>query len=288
MEIVRRVHAMKQVSRNTRARGLRIGFVPTMGFLHEGHLSLIRYVAERTDVVVVSIFVNPTQFGEGEDYDSYPRDLTRDADLCIAEGVEYLFAPEAREIYPAGPRTIVDVEELSARWEGRSRPGHFRGMSTVVMKLLHVVQPDVAAFGQKDAQQAVIVRRMVEDMLMDCEVLIAPIVRDDDGLALSSRNTYLDETQRKAAVALSRGLEAAEAKAREGERSADELRLAFEQVVGEEPLLKIDYAAVVDPATMQPIEQLDDRALMIAAVFCGEIRLLDNRFVEIPDAEAED
>ena len=177
MEIVRRVRSMREISKQARTKGQRIGFVPTMGFLHQGHLALIRKMREQADLVVVSIFVNPTQFGPEEDYERYPRDLTRDTDLCIREGVDYLFVPTADEIYPPGPRTYVEIPDLSASIEGASRPGHFRGVATVVLKLINVVQPHAAAFGQKDAQQAIVIRRMVEDLILDLELHVIPTVR---------------------------------------------------------------------------------------------------------------
>ena len=285
MEIVRRIHSMKEVVRDVRGRGLSVGFVPTMGCLHEGHLSLIRQVNERSDVVIVSIFVNPTQFGPDEDYERYPRDLTRDADLCIAEGVEYLFTPEAKDIYPEGAATLVDVENLSRRWEGRSRPGHFQGVATVVLKLLNIIRPDVAAFGQKDAQQVAVVRRMVQDLHLDVEILVGPIVRDDDGLALSSRNRYLTEEDRKAVAAIPMGIDAVEQAVEIGERDADRLQRLFESGVGETGRLRTDYAALVDPDTLEPLETLDRDALFLVAVFCGDLRLLDNRRIELPEED---
>ena len=236
MEIVRRVPSMKQISRQARQRGLRVGFVPTMGSLHEGHVSLIHKIKDHCDVVVVSIFVNPTQFGPKEDYDHYPRDLMRDADLCIAEGVEYLFTPEAPDIYPEGPETWIEVSDLSYRLEGASRPGHFRGVATVVLKLLNVVQPDVVAFGQKDAQQLAVIRRMARDMMLDVEILEVPTVRGEDGVALSSRNNMLTSEMRRAAGALPAALEEARRAVAEGGRDVEEIVGAVRVAIEAEPV----------------------------------------------------
>jgi len=276
MEIVRRIHSMKQISRQARVRGLKVGFVPTMGSLHEGHLSLIRAIKDHCDVVVVSIFVNPAQFGPDEDFERYPRDLMRDADMCIAEGVEYLFTPEVHEIYPEGPETWVEVSDLSYRLEGASRPGHFRGVATVVLKLFNVVQPDLAAFGQKDAQQLAVIRRMVKDLLLDVELLEVPIARDEDRVALSSRNVYLTPEQRVAAAAIPRALDAARETVAAGRRSAEDVLQAVNAVIGAEPLLRVDYVAVVDRETFLPRETAEEGSLLVLAVFAGEIRLLDN------------
>jgi pantoate--beta-alanine ligase len=241
MDIVRRVYAIREITREARARGRKIGFVPTMGYLHDGHLSLVRRARELSDIVIVSIFVNPTQFSPDEDFDRYPRDLTRDTDLCIAEGVDYIFAPEGEEIYPDGACTFVEVEGLSGVLEGESRPTHFRGVTTVVMKLLEIVNPNVAAFGQKDAQQSIIIQRMVRDLMMDVEVHIVPTVRDEDGVALSSRNAYLSPEQRRAARAIPQALRAAEKAVEDGERNADDLVSAVQEILAAESLLKVDY-----------------------------------------------
>ena len=220
MEVIRRVHAVKEVCARARSKGLRVGLVPTMGALHEGHLSLIRRVQELSDISIVSIFVNPTQFGPGEDLEDYPRSLAGDADSCVAERVDYVFAPEVNEIYPPNSKTFVEVDELSTRLEGASRPGHFRGVATVVHKLFQIVRPAIAAFGQKDAQQAVIIRRMVRDLMLDVEILVLPTVRDSDGLALSSRNCLLSADQRKAATLIPQSIELATHSVAEGQRSA--------------------------------------------------------------------
>jgi pantoate--beta-alanine ligase len=271
---------MREIVRETRGRRLKIGFVPTMGCLHEGHLSLVRKVKELTDVVVVSIFVNPAQFGPGEDFDRYPRNLTRDADLCVAEGVDYVFTPEADELYPPGPKTYVEVTGLSDRLEGKSRPGHFRGVTTVVLKLFEVVRPDVAAFGQKDAQQAVIIRRMVADLLLDLEVHVLPTVRDEHGIALSSRNRYLSAEQAAAAQAIPRALEAARELLADGQAAAAGITSAAREILEAEKSLRIDYLELVDRETLWPLTTVDGPAILLLAVECGETRLLDNVFLE--------
>jgi pantoate--beta-alanine ligase len=276
MEIVRRVHSMKEIARQIRAKNRKIGFVPTMGALHEGHLSLVRRVKEVADETVVSVFVNPTQFGANEDLDRYPRDLSRDADLLIAEGVDYLFAPEADEMYPRGPRTYVEVSDLSARLEGASRPGHFRGVATVVTKLFEIVRPTVAAFGQKDAQQAVILQRLVRDLMLDVELLVLPIVRDDDGVALSSRNVFLSSRERHAARAIPRAIEASVTAILEGETDPNTILARGRAVLEEEDLLRIDYFELVDGEMLRPVPEATGDLWLIAAVYAGKTRLLDN------------
>jgi pantoate--beta-alanine ligase len=274
---------MKETCKQARTKGQRIGFVPTMGFLHQGHVALIRKMREQADIVVVSIFVNPTQFGPGEDFERYPRDLTRDTDLCIKEGVDYLFAPEAQEIYPPGPRTYVEIPDLSAIIEGASRPGHFRGVATVVLKLINIVQPHAAAFGQKDAQQAIVIQRMLEDLMIELELHVVPTVRDERGLALSSRNRYLTSEFYEAALAIPRALEAARHVIGEGQTKPEEVLAAAQEVLVAEPLARIDYVELVDPKTMEPVELIDGPALLLVAVTFGETRLLDNATISPPE-----
>jgi pantoate--beta-alanine ligase len=281
MDIVRRVYAIREITREARARGRKIGFVPTMGYLHDGHLSLVRRARELSDIVIVSIFVNPTQFSPDEDFDRYPRDLTRDTDLCIAEGVDYIFAPEGEEIYPDGACTFVEVEGLSGVLEGESRPTHFRGVTTVVMKLLEIVNPNVAAFGQKDAQQSIIIQRMVRDLMMDVEVHIVPTVRDEDGVALSSRNAYLSPEQRRAARAIPQALRAAEKAVEDGERNADDLVSAVQEILAAESLLKVDYVALVDVERLRPVKEIEGETLLAVAVGAGETRLIDNTTLNV-------
>ncbi len=277
---------MKEVGRQVRANGRRIGFVPTLGALHEGHLSLIRRVKELADVVVVSVFVNPLQFGPEEDLARYPRDLAGDVDLCIAEGVDYVFAPSAEEIYPAGSQTFVEVRELSGMFEGASRPGHFRGVTTVVLKLFEIVHPAVAAFGLKDFQQLAVVRRMARDLMLDVEVLGVPTVRDGDELALSSRNRFLSPEDRAAARAIPRALEAARRAVEDGLRLPDKVVAAARAVLDAEERLKVDYVALVDPHDLRSIEQIDRETVLLVAAQVAQTRLIDNTLLE-PEKDAE-
>ena len=288
MEIIETIGQMKRIIRNLQQEGKKIGFVPTMGYLHEGHLSLVRACRRENDIAVVSIFVNPIQFGPQEDFDRYPRDLSRDQALLEKEKVDYLFYPSAQEMYPAGYRTYVEVTGLQDVLCGRSRPGHFRGVATVVLKLFNIVRPDVAYFGQKDAQQAVIIRRLVRDLNLDVEIRVMPIVRDGDGLALSSRNTYLSAEERKASLAIPRSLEVARRLMEEGERDASVIKARIEEIIKAEPLLRIDYIEIVDPEELQPIEKITDEALIALAVYCGETRLIDNLKISKKGGEDEE
>jgi pantoate--beta-alanine ligase len=270
---------MKEVCRQARAKGSKIGFVPTMGALHEGHLSLIRWIRDVSDVVVVSIFVNPTQFESGSDLENYPRGLSRDVDICVAEEVHYVFAPEADEIYPPGGSTIVEVQGLSDVLEGASRPGHFRGVSTVVLKLFEIVRPGIAAFGRKDAQQSAVIRRMVRDLMLDVEVAVLPTVRDTDGLACSSRNARLAPEERATALAIPRALEAARAAAAAGARNAAKVVAAASEVLEAEPGLEPDYLELVDPDSFEPVTEVAGERLLVLAVRVGGVRLLDNAVI---------
>jgi pantoate--beta-alanine ligase len=276
MRIVRTVEEMKAVSRGRLARGERIGFVPTMGSLHEGHLSLVRASRARTDVTIVSVFVNPAQFGPGEDLSSYPGDFERDADLLEKEGVDYVFHPGPSEMYPEGFRTFVEVSDLQDRLCGRSRPGHFRGVCTVVLKLFNIVRPDVAFFGWKDAQQVIILRKMAADLDLDVRVEALPLVRDEAGLALSSRNSYLSAEERKAALVLSRSLADVRLTVEAGERDAGVVARRIREAVAGEPLARLDYVEVVDPVSLRPLDRIDGEALVTLAVFIGRTRLIDN------------
>ena len=254
-----------------------IGFVPTMGALHEGHLSLIHEARALCDVVVVSVFVNPTQFGPAEDFNAYPRDLTRDAGLLAEYNVDYVFAPTVEEIYPAGFSTYVAVEGLTDQLEGAARPGHFRGVTTVVAVLLNVVRPNFAFFGQKDAQQAIVIKKMVRDLAFDTEVVVLPIVREESGLALSSRNAYLDSQQRQAATVLNRALVEAAAAYDAGEHSAARLVEGVRNLIEQEPQARIDYISLNDAETLEKLDRVDERpALLSLAVFFGQTRLIDN------------
>ncbi|KPK91937.1 MAG: pantoate--beta-alanine ligase [Anaerolineae bacterium SM23_ 63] len=253
-----------------------LGLVPTMGYLHEGHLSLVRRARGECVSVVVSIFVNPTQFGENEDLSAYPRDLDRDFDLLGAEGADLVWTPTQEEIYPVGYQTWVTVENLSQMLEGHHRPGHFRGVTTVVAKLFNATQPDKAYFGQKDAQQAVVIRRMTEDLNFPLEVVVCPTLREPDGLAMSSRNTYLDPKQRQAATVVYRSLAAAVQAFETGERDAEVLRNRMSEVLSTEPLAEPQYVSVANPETLEELNGSVERALFSMAVYVGKTRLIDN------------
>jgi len=254
-----------------------IGLVPTMGALHEGHLSLIHEARALCDVVVVSVFVNPTQFGPAEDFKSYPRDLTRDAALLAEYNVDYVFAPAVDEIYPPGFSTYVTVEGLSNELEGAARPGHFRGVATIVTILLNAVRPNFAFFGQKDAQQSIIIKQLVRDLAFDTEIVVLPIVREESGLAMSSRNAYLDDKQRPAANVLNRALASAREAYEAGEYNATRLIELVRSMIEKEPLARIDYVSINDNETLEVLDKVDDRpALLSAAVFIGKTRLIDN------------
>jgi pantoate--beta-alanine ligase len=273
---MRVVHTIAEARAVRRALPGTWGFVPTLGYLHEGHLSLIRRARAENDRVAVSIFVNPTQFGPHEDYARYPRDLERDLRLLEPLGVDLVFVPSAEEMYPPGFQTWVIVEEVSRPLEGASRPGHFRGVATVVAKLFHILQPDRAYFGQKDAQQTVVIRRMVQDLNIPVEIVICPTVREPDGLAMSSRNTYLNPEERRSATVLFRALQIAKARYEAGERDAERLREAMREVIRAEPLARIDYVSVADPETLRELEQVEGPALLSLAVYIGTTRLIDN------------
>jgi pantoate--beta-alanine ligase len=276
MKIVDSVAGMRALSREWRRAGKTVGFVPTMGYLHEGHLSLVRESKRRAGVTVVSIFVNPTQFGPNEDFKRYPRDLARDSAFLEGAGVDVLFAPDAAGIYPPGYRTYVEVEGLQDKLCGRSRPGHFRGVATVVLKLFDIVGPDLAFFGAKDAQQVLIIKRMARDLDLDVEVVTCPLVREPDGLALSSRNAYLGPEERRAALSLSTGLRWAEKAFAAGERDAARLVAGVRAVIEAEPLARIDYVEAVDAETLEPVAEVRGEVLVALAVFVGPTRLIDN------------
>ena len=278
MEIINRRKRMMSVARRLRREENRtIGLVPTMGALHEGHLSLIHEARALCDVVVVSVFVNPTQFGPMEDFESYPRDLTRDSALLAEYNVDYVFAPTAEEIYPAGFSTYVTVEGLSDKLEGAARPGHFRGVSTVVAILLNIVRPNFAFFGQKDAQQSIVIKQMVHDLALDAEIVVLPIVREESGLAMSSRNAYLDDEERRAATVLNRALSQARAAFDDGERSATRLVELARSTIEQEPLARVDYVSLNDAATLAKVDKIEDRAALLSvAVFFRKTRLIDN------------
>jgi pantoate--beta-alanine ligase len=253
-----------------------VGFVPTMGYLHEGHLSLVRRAAEECASVVVSIFVNPTQFGPSEDLAAYPRDMERDLHLLEPLGVNLVWTPTPEIMYPDGYQTWVAVEALTVPLEGAQRPGHFRGVTTVVSKLFNAVQPDKAYFGQKDAEQVAVIRQMTRDLNFPIEIVVCPIVREPDGLAMSSRNTYLDPDQRQAALVLHRALKAAEDAYDSGERDAEKLRAVMKETIAAEPLARIQYVSCADYDTLQELDTVEGKALLSMAVFVGKTRLIDN------------
>ncbi len=279
MNTVRKIKEMKSAVKDVRYLGKSVGFVPTMGYLHEGHLSLVKASLQSTDCTVVSIFVNPAQFGPNEDFKEYPRDLARDSRLLEKLGVDLLFYPDYTEMYPPNYRTYVEVDDLQNILEGRSRPGHFRGVCTVVLKLFNIVQPDVAFFGQKDAQQAIVLKRMVSDLNLAVRVEVMPTVREEDGLALSSRNVYLDHEQRQAALCLSRSLNEAAGMIRSGERRTDPLMDRMREIIDREDLAKLDYIAIVDTGSLEPLKEIKNEALIALAVFFGSVRLIDNMMV---------
>jgi pantoate--beta-alanine ligase len=276
MKIYKTIADMRAASRTARYTGKRLGLVPTMGALHEGHLSLVRAARAKCDGVAVSIFVNPLQFGPSEDLAKYPRTFERDRELLEKEGVDILFAPTPEEMYPEGAVTYVTVEGLSEKLCGESRPGHFRGVTTVVAKLFHIVEPDMAFFGQKDAAQATIIRRMVQDLNLPVEIAVCSIVREPDGLAMSSRNAYLSPQERKSALVLHRALTEVKNRFDQGERNAINLIAAGTQVLTQEPTVRLDYFEIVNPVMLDPVRELTSCALVAVAAFVGNTRLIDN------------
>jgi pantoate--beta-alanine ligase len=271
---------MKEYARGARAEGRVIGLVPTMGALHEGHTALVARARKECSRVIASVFVNPKQFGPKEDYKKYPRDLEKDAEKLAAVGVDALFAPETGDIYPDGFRTYVNVEGISERLEGRSRPGHFRGVSTVVLKLFEIVQPHFAHFGRKDAQQVRIISEMARDLNLDAEIVVCPVMREADGLALSSRNAYLSAEERKAATVLYRALVAARDELSHGVRDALQLQTAMRRILEAEPLARVDYAEIVSADTFEPVVRVARPCYAVLAVFIGKTRLIDNLLIE--------
>jgi pantoate--beta-alanine ligase len=285
MEIVRTVEWMMQIARDAQANARIVGLVPTMGALHEGHLSLVRAAKKDCSPVVVSIFVNPKQFGPSEDFERYPRRMEEDVAALESLGVDYVFAPSAVEMYPDGFRTSVKVEGLGERLEGRSRPGHFRGVATVVAKLFAIIQPRFAYFGRKDAQQARIIRQMAGDLNLDTRVVTCPIVREPDGLAMASRNSYLHGEERQAATVLYRALSAMKKEIEAGEFDASRLTSATRGVIASESRAKLDYAEIVDADSLEPMVRLRNTSLALVAAFIGRTRLIDNALIE-PSGES--
>jgi pantoate--beta-alanine ligase len=276
LKIFKTIDETRSASRAARAAGKRLGIVPTMGALHEGHRSLVRAARAACGVVAVSIFVNPTQFGPNEDFAKYPRSFEHDFELLEQEGVDFVFAPSVEEMYPGGAVTWVSVEGLSEKLDGKSRPGHFRGVTTVVSKLFHIGEPDAAFFGQKDAAQVAIIRRMVRDLNLPVEIVVCPIVREPDGLAMSSRNAYLNAEQRKQALVLHRSLMAVQKLIDNGETTATKLTAAAREVFASEPSVRLDYFEIVNPETLDAIQDIRGGALIAVAVYVGSTRLIDN------------
>ena len=276
MQQIETIIGMKAACRAVSRAGKRLGLVPTMGALHEGHLSLVRESKAQCDVTAASIFVNPLQFGPTEDFAKYPRTLERDAAMLQELGVDLLFVPAVAEMYPQGAKTSIEVADLSSRLDGASRPGHFRGVTTVVCKLFEIVRPDRAFFGQKDAAQAAVLRKMVRDLDMDVEIVVCPIVREPDGLAMSSRNAYLNPEQRQQALVLSRSLHQVKSTVDAGERDARKLAEIGTQTIAAEPGARLDYFAIVDPGTLEPVNSASRGTLVAVAAWVGSTRLIDN------------
>lgn len=276
MEIIKKVYEMKAISSKARQNGKLIAFVPTMGYFHEGHLSLMREGRKRGDLLVVSIFVNPTQFGPTEDYQKYPRDLERDRKMAQDVGVDFLFVPEVEDMYPKDHQTIVRVEKVTKGLCGKSRPNHFQGVATIVNMLLNIVMPQIAIFGEKDFQQLVTIRQMVKDLFMDVEIIGMPTVREPDGLAMSSRNTYLSENERKAATALYKSLKLAEEMIKNGEKRADYIIERMRNFLLSNPLIKIDYIQICNTHALENINMIEGEVVIAIAAFVGQTRLIDN------------
>lgn len=273
------VNEIRHALKSERLKGKTIGFVPTMGYFHDGHLALMREAKKRADIAVVSLFVNPTQFGPNEDLDRYPRDLVRDKRLAANVGVDYMFAPTVEEMYPDGYATHVSVEGITEVLCGRSRPGHFQGVATVVAKLLNIVQPDVALFGEKDWQQLAVIKKMVRDLNIGVKIVGIPIVREKDGLAMSSRNTYLSPDERKAALVISRSLKLAQDMVDDGEADADSLTSNLRDTIGSEKLVELEYLEVVDPESLVGVKEINDKVLVAIAAKVGKTRLIDNAII---------
>jgi pantoate--beta-alanine ligase len=276
MKLINSIQEMKSLRKNVRGT---LGFVPTMGYLHEGHISLVQQSVKDNDVTAVSIYVNPTQFGANEDFQAYPRDLDRDLKLLEKEGTDIVFFPSNNEMYPDDYCTWVDVEKITVRLEGEIRPGHFRGVATIVTKLFNIVQPDKAYFGQKDAQQALVIKKMVKDLNMNLEVIVMPTLREKDGLAMSSRNTYLNPGERKAATILYKALSKAKQLKEQGETGTSNIRNQMELLIKSEPLAKIEYISIADTQTLEELSTLSSQSLVSMAVRIGKTRLIDNLII---------
>jgi len=279
MEVIKKISKMKEISKNWRREGLKIAFVPTMGFLHEAHLSLVRKAKELGDKTVVSIFVNPLQFGPKEDYKEYPRDTKRDLELLKNEGVDAVFIPEPEEMYPPDFQTYVEVTRLTTGLCGAFRPGHFKGVTTVVLKLFNIINPDIAVFGEKDYQQLQVIRQMVKDLNMDTEVVAHPTVREEDGLAMSSRNIYLSSDERKSATSLYKALLLAKKLISEGEKDPQKIKKEMEKFIHSFPFTRVQYIEFIDPVNLEPVKEINKPVLCALAVFVGKARLIDNMLI---------
>jgi pantoate--beta-alanine ligase len=276
VKVIKSIKSMKKLSYGFRKKGLSIGLVPTMGYLHNGHISLVKEAKKRNDVAVVSIFVNPTQFGTGEDLKNYPRDLKRDIELLSKYHVDAVFYPDASEIYPKGYKTCIKVEDLSDKLCGKSRPIHFKGVATIVAKLFNIIKPDVAYFGKKDFQQQAIIKKMVSDLNMDVEIVSMPTVREKDGLAMSSRNSYLSKEERSRALVISRALKLAKTLIKSGVRNAAKVKAAMSKLMRTAKGLRIDYISICDPTTLEERNIIKGKTLIAAASYIGKTRLIDN------------
>ncbi|BAU23315.1 pantoate--beta-alanine ligase [Caldimicrobium thiodismutans] len=281
MEIIKKIEEMQRISTNLRKEDKIIGFVPTMGYLHEGHLSLVRLARSRADKVVVSIFVNPLQFGPSEDFKVYPRDLERDLTLLEKEGVDIVFVPSAEDMYPSDFKTYVEVTDLTDRLCGAFRPGHFKGVTTIVLKLFNIVKPHLAVFGEKDYQQLKVIQQMVRDLNLEIEILSHPTVREEDGLAMSSRNTYLSEEERRSALSLYHSLKLAERLILGGEKNPEKVRELVKDYIEKFPHNRVQYVEIADPETLKPVSVIERSVLIAIAVFVGKTRLIDNRVIKI-------
>ena len=285
MRIIEKISEMQQQSNLWRQQGKTIALVPTMGYFHEGHLALMRHARKLGDILGVSLFVNPTQFGPGEDYERYPRDEERDIQLAKSVGVDFLFMPQVSEMYPEGYQTYVEVTEITKALCGLSRPGHFRGVTTVVAKLFNIIKPHIAVFGEKDFQQLVVIRRMVKDLNMDVTIVGHPTVREQDGLAMSSRNTYLDPEQRRQALALSKALREAQSLVSKGERDAKVITMRARDILEQDGKVRIDYVEVCDPQTFQRVDTIERPTLLAVAAYVGKARLIDNMVLQPAQSE---
>ncbi|RKY50151.1 MAG: pantoate--beta-alanine ligase [Candidatus Neomarinimicrobiota bacterium] len=279
MKLIEKIADLREEIKRFKREGKIIGFVPTMGYFHEGHLSLMDIARKRSDVLVVSIFVNPIQFGPNEDYNRYPRDLKRDLKLAEERGVDIVFHPDNREMYQENFQTYVNVEKLTKGMCGKYRPGHFRGVTTVVAKLFNIVQPDIAVFGQKDVQQAIVIKRMVGDLNFPVEIVVGPVIREHDGLAMSSRNTYLNDEERKQAPMIYKALKVAREKVKMGNRDAAKLKEIIESTIATAPLARIEYVEIVDDENLEPVSEVKPGTLAAVAVWFGKTRLIDNIYL---------